>query len=110
MEEEIKLLHTKIGKGLADPKRILILYLLSKNSMTVNELAETLNIPQPTVSHHLKILRDRGMVLAERKGTTACYSLTDPRVIEALDLLRVILADQLAKQTTIMDITYNSVY
>jgi DNA-binding transcriptional ArsR family regulator len=102
-EDEVNLLHAKLCQGLADPKRILILYCLSEGALQVNELVETLKMPQPTVSHHLKILRNRGMVKVERIGTSACYSLADQRVIQALDLLREMLADQVAQQTAILE-------
>jgi ArsR family transcriptional regulator len=95
LREEILNLHAHICEGLADPNRILILYTLDENARNVTELAAALGMPQPTVSRHLKVLRDRGMVIAERKGQSVIYSLADHRVIEALDLLRAVLADSL---------------
>jgi ArsR family transcriptional regulator len=86
---------------LADPNRILILYLLSEGSLNVNALVEKLDIPQPTVSRHLKVLRERGLVSATRDGQSVYYGLVDQRVIDALDLLRTVLADRLAKQATL---------
>ncbi len=64
----------------------------------VTDLAETLGIPQPVTSHHLKILRERRLVAAERDGTAIYYSLADSRIIEALDLLRAVLADLLVQR------------
>jgi ArsR family transcriptional regulator len=96
--EEVNLLHAQMCQGLADPTRILILYLLADSPRYVTELAETLNIRQPTVSHHLKVLRDRGLVIAEREGNAVRYALRDNRVIKALDLLRAMMADILAER------------
>src|SRR4030067_1371902 len=70
LEDEINQLHAEICAGLADPKRILILYTLHEKPCNVNELVETLNLSQPLVSRHLKILRERGMVTTNRIGTT----------------------------------------
>jgi ArsR family transcriptional regulator len=103
LEQEVNLLHAQVCQGLADPKRILLLYALANGPRRVTDLAESLNIPQPSVSHHLKILRERGLVLAERNGTAVYHSLADHRVIEALDLLRGMLADQLAQQTNLIE-------
>jgi ArsR family transcriptional regulator len=61
-------------------------------------LTEALQAPQPTVSRHLKTLRDRGLVEAAREGSSVYYSLTDQRIIEALDILRAVLADMLRGQ------------
>ena len=84
--------------NIADPNRILILYKLAEHPTNVTSLAESLDIPQPTVSRHLKILKERGMVVSERDGQAVIYSLADRRIIKALDLLRAMLADSLETQ------------
>ncbi len=96
LTEEVNLLHAQICQGLADPTRILILYLLADNQRYVTELAEMLKVSQPTVSRHLKVLRERGLVTTTREGNTIHYALRDRRVIQALDLLRAVMADVLA--------------
>jgi DNA-binding transcriptional ArsR family regulator len=95
LETEIGMLHDRICHALADPKRILILYLLAEKPRLVNELCNELSIPQPTVSRHLGILKDRGLVTPEREGTAIRYTLGDHRIIDALDLMRAILNTQL---------------
>jgi ArsR family transcriptional regulator len=99
---EIHLLHAQICQALADPKRIALLYILDQGPQCVSDLAEALRVPQPSVSYHLKVLRERGLASAEQEGTTVYYSLTDRRIIEALDLLRSMLADILAQQASLM--------
>ncbi len=99
--QEINQLHANICGALADPSRILILYLLSEGPLNVNTLVEKLELPQPTVSRHLKVLRERGLVSAERDGQSVYYALADHRVIDALDLLRTVLGERLAKQATL---------
>ena len=95
LEKEIDMLHNRICHALADPKRIQILYLLSEKPCLVNELAEMLEMPQPSVSRHLGVLRERGLVDTERQGTGIRYTLADHRIIDALDLMRAILNTQL---------------
>ncbi len=98
LEQEVNLLHASICQGLSDPKRILMLYALRDRPMHVNELAETLRVPQSTVSRHLKVLRERQLVAAEREGPSVLYSLADTRVIQALDILRAVLLGTLSRQ------------
>lgn len=98
LKDEINKLHAQVCSGLADPNRILILYKLAEAPHNVSELAASLEIPQPTVSRHLKVLRERSMVNADREGQSVYYSLADDRIIQALDLLRAILADSLESQ------------
>lgn len=97
-EHEIHQLHSQLCAGLADPNRILLLYALFEENLNVTELSEMLNLPQSTVSRHLKMLRERGLVIGQRKGQSVYYRITDARVIEALDLLRAVLADMLSSQ------------
>ncbi len=98
LHDEIMRMHAQVCAALADPTRILILYSLSEQSRSVNELVKILEISQPTISRHLQNLRNNNMVLATREGQNVYYSLADPRVIQALDLLRAVLADNLSRQ------------
>ncbi len=102
LKDEIHQLHAQLCNGLADPIRILILYSLADNAHHVNELSKKTNIPQPTISRHLKILRERGLVTSRRDGQYIHYSLADERVIDALDLLRAVMADNLKEQAQIV--------
>lgn len=95
LEQEIDLLHSRICQALADPKRVMLLYLLVDGPKCVSELVDSLGVPQPTVSRHLGVLRERDLVQAERQGTSVYYQLADRRIIDALDLMREILATQL---------------
>lgn len=103
IKREVDRLHAQICQGLADPKRILLLYALEEEPQCVTDLVETLGLPQSTVSHHLKVLRERGLVATEREGTAIYYSLADHRIIEALNMLRDLLADILARQADVAE-------
>lgn len=102
-EEEINSLHAGICAGLADPKRILILYELADGPKNVTDLAKALGLSQPLASRHLKVLRERGMVTAIRQGASVQYSLGDPRLIKALDLLRAVLRDHLSRRVELLE-------
>jgi ArsR family transcriptional regulator len=103
LRREVYQLHAEICQALADPSRILILYELRERQRGVGELAENLGLSQPTVSRHLKVLRDRGMVLAQRDGTSIYYTLADEQVIEALNLLRSVLSRTLVRRTAMIE-------
>lgn len=106
-EDEINQLHSRLCAGLADPKRILLLYALAEGAHNVGELANQLQVPQPTVSRHLKMLRERGLVQASRQGTSVYYTIGDFRILQALDLLRAVLADQLRSQADLAQTVSN---
>ena len=72
-------------KALADPTRVAIVNRLSTSTdVCVCDLTAAFELSQPTVSHHLRILRDAGLVEATRQGTWAYYRL----VPGAIDRLR----------------------
>jgi ArsR family transcriptional regulator len=102
LEQEIDLLHSRICQALADPKRVLILYVLTEGAKNVGEIVDELQVPQPTVSRHLGVLRERGLVTADRQGTAVYYTLSDRRIIDALDTMRQVLATQLASNANIV--------
>ncbi len=102
LNQEIHQLHSSLCYGLADPTRILILYALQDAPLNVTELAQKLELPQPTVSRHLKVLRERGMVIARREAQSVYYSVSDKRIMQALDLMRSVLADLLQDQASLV--------
>jgi ArsR family transcriptional regulator len=64
-----------IFKALADKTRREILQLLKKGDMTAGEIARHFNISKPSISHHLNILKQAGLVLDERRRQNIVYSL-----------------------------------
>lgn len=103
LEQEVNILHAEVCAGLADPKRIMILYELADGPKNVTQLASAIELPQPMVSRHLKVLRERGMVVATRQGPAVEYRLGDQRLIEALDLLRAVLRDHLSRRSELVE-------
>ena len=101
-QQEVTQLHAEICSALADPSRILLLYALDEKPCTVSELANDLGFSQPATSRHLKVLREHHLVHAVRQGTTVEYSLSDHRLIDALDLLRAILRETLTRQANLV--------
>jgi ArsR family transcriptional regulator len=101
---EVNQLHADLCSALADPTRILVLYLLADGPSTVTELTGKLGVPQPTTSRHLKILRDRGLVQGSRRGQVVEYSLRDRRLIDALDILRAVLRDSIAYRASLISV------
>lgn len=89
---ELNQLHASVCKGLADPKRLLIINLLRNGEMSVGDICAELDLPQANVSQHLAIMRERGLVRARKDGQFVFYSLTTIKIVEAVDLLRQVMA------------------
>lgn len=76
---------SKYFKAVGDPSRLRILMLLSSKEMTVNEIAKSVALSQPTVSRHLGILRDAEIVHDRREGQNVYYSLNKITVENCCD-------------------------
>jgi DNA-binding transcriptional ArsR family regulator len=103
LSQEINHLHANICSAISDPTRILLLYAIAEETRNVNSLAEALEISQSAASRHLKVLRERGIIEAQRDGTQVLYTLTDERYIKALNLLREVMLDQMAEQVELIN-------
>jgi DNA-binding transcriptional ArsR family regulator len=98
LRQEIDQLHAELCHCLADPRRIAILYSLGEGPKNVGELMAALDMNRATATRHLKVLRGGSIVDTQRDGVSIYYSLADERVIEALDVLREVLAEVLAQR------------
>ena len=94
--------QASICKTLADAKRLMILHELRDSEASVGQLVSSLGLPQSNVSQHLAILRERGIVTTRREGTTIYYKLANPKIGEACDLVREVLADQLSQNKALV--------
>jgi ArsR family transcriptional regulator len=101
-QDELRRLHANVCSGVADPTRIAILYILNEGQANVSDITAQLELPQSTVSRHLRVLRDTHLVLSERQGQNIFYKLTDPRVITALDLLREVYRSRVAERIRVL--------
>lgn len=63
----------------------------------MNELAELVGARQANVSQHLAVLRQRGIVTTRKHGANIYYSVANPKIIHACDMIREVLFEQLAK-------------
>ena len=75
---------TKICKALYDPTRFKIFLLLNNRISCVNAIVNSLQVSQPAVSQHLKVLREAGLVNIEKKGYWAHYSSNKEKMDEFL--------------------------
>lgn len=79
-------------KVIAHPVRLkiidLLLLKLPIEVCSVNTLQQRLNIPQPTISQHLQLLKRHGIIEGSKKGVQVCYRIVDKRVVKILEILK----------------------
>ncbi len=99
---EMEELVSNMCMALNDPKRLMVIWALSNGAYSVNELSALLSSPASNVSQHLAILRTRGLVDTERQGNSIYYSLRHPKIVDAIDILRGVLRDEVSRRTGIV--------
>lgn len=85
LSEETLTTAAQIFKALSESTRIKILHLLYQKECSVNEIARSLEMQQPTVSHQLRFLKHLRLVKTRREGTTIYYSPDDDHVMNLLE-------------------------
>jgi DNA-binding transcriptional ArsR family regulator len=78
---------SEILKALAHPARLEIVAGLLKNECNVTEIQKRLHLPQSTVSQHLRVLRNSGIIKARQEGTMRCYKVIDSRAKEIVEIM-----------------------
>jgi ArsR family transcriptional regulator len=79
----------QVFKALGDPVRLRLLSLIGAHQggeVCVCELTDAFDLTQPTISHHLKVLREAGIIASERRGTWVYYRL-EPAVLDRMGAL-----------------------
>lgn len=82
--------QSKIIKALAHPSRLFILGELAKGERTVCELAEMVGVEMPTVSRHLGLLRDAGILKSEKRGAQVFYLIRARCVLKVFECVKAI--------------------
>jgi len=86
-EAETSAAAARFFKALSHPARIRIAARLLRGDCCVTEARACLELSQPNVSQHLKILKDAGLIVGRRQGAKICYRLADSRVARILRIL-----------------------
>jgi ArsR family transcriptional regulator len=101
-QERLFELHAEVCKTLSNPVRLRIIGELQDGEMTVGALARKLRIRQAHLSQHLSILRQRGVVVARKDGVNVYYSIANPKIIRACNLIREVLMEHLRKEQSVL--------
>lgn len=102
MEEKIYVYHAEMCKIFSHPKRLELLDVLRDREMNVGELSQNLGISPANLSQHLAMMRERHILFSRKEGNVVYYSVTNPKLLEAFDLLREILFEQLQQDAALI--------
>ena len=75
-------------KALAHPARLKMVVGLIKDECNVAQIQKVLGLPQSTISQHLRILKNAGIITGRKEGTRTCYGVTDARVRKIVEIIK----------------------
>lgn len=94
MEKQKYIEKAEMFKVLSDSNRLQIIDMLSCGEMCVCKILEKFNITQPTLSHHLKVLADSGILVSRKEANWMYYKLNDKKMKEITEFLQSISNDK----------------
>jgi len=100
-EKRIFQFHAEICKTFSSPIRLEIISKLRDEKKSVNEIATLTGVRQATISQHLAVLRQRGVVSTQREGINIYYQVANPKITQACDLMREVLFENIAMMNQI---------
>jgi ArsR family transcriptional regulator len=95
-------LQAELCLAMGNSVRLQIVHLLRKGPRRVNNIAEELGISQATISRHLSVLRNVGILLSHRQGTDVIYQIANPRITEICESMRSVLAERESQRSEIL--------
>lgn len=98
IKEKIFQAQAEICASLSNEKRLRIIDLLGKEELSFGELSDKLRIRKPNLAQHLFVLKQQGVIIMRKQGKNTFYRISDVRVIEACQLMREVLMDQIRQK------------
>lgn len=102
MEEQIYLYHAEMCKVFSHPKRLELINILRDKEISAGELGERLGLAAANLSQHLTMMKERRILVSRKKGNMVYYRIANPRLLQAFDLLREILFEQIRSDAALI--------
>lgn len=101
-QSEIYARHAEMCKVFSHPLRLQILNALRDREMSVSDMADRLDVAIGNLSQHLNMMKHRRVLGTRKDGNAVYYRLANPKILDAFDLIREILFDQMQREGTIV--------
>jgi ArsR family transcriptional regulator len=99
MDPDFYCMHSALCRTLANEKRQMILDALRSGESSVKDLVERTGIAQPNLSQHLALMRANGVVRTRRDGTRVLYEISNPKLIQAFDLITEVMQESIEERS-----------
>jgi ArsR family transcriptional regulator, virulence genes transcriptional regulator len=102
--EEIYELQADVCKIFANAKRLEIINILKDGETSANELIERTGLSKANLSQHMAVLKAKGVIMTRREGVGIFYRIANPKIIQACNLMREVLSEQIQEKGRIVSI------
>ncbi len=102
MEDRVYSYHAEMCKVFSHPKRLELINVLRDKEISAGELGEKLGLAPANLSQHLAMMRERRILASRREGNMVYYRIANPQILEAFDLLREILFEQIRQDAALI--------
>jgi DNA-binding transcriptional ArsR family regulator len=96
-------IEAQLGRALGNPLRMEIMDLLRDGQLSVRDIASATSHPVTAISQSLAVLRNAGIVVAQRDRNNILYHIASPKITSVCDLLREVLQEQIGERARILD-------
>ncbi len=96
--EKIFELHADVCKVFSNAKRLEVLNILRDKEMTASDMIGKIGLSKANLSQHMSILKSKGVVVSRREGVNIYYRISNSKIIQACDLMREVLLEQLQEK------------
>ena len=103
IQKKIYEYHAEMCKVFSHPTRLEIINTLRDGEMNVTELSGRIGVDMGNLSQHLGMMRDRRILSTRKEGNIVYYRLTNPKMLNAFDILREILIEQIKRDGNLVD-------
>ena len=102
MEDQIYVYHAEMCKVFSHPKRLELINTLRDGEISAGELGGRLGLSKANLSQHLSMMRERRILVSRKEGNMVYYRIANPRLLEAFDMLRELLFDQIRQDAALI--------
>jgi ArsR family transcriptional regulator len=103
VSKEVFELQSQLCQAMSNGVRLQIVHTLREGPLNVTSLAKVIGVNQANLSRHLAVLRHIGLVSVQRQGQENIYQITNPKIVVICDLMRQVLAEEIARQAEVAD-------
>jgi DNA-binding transcriptional ArsR family regulator len=101
ISKEVFEMQAQLCQAMSNAARVEIVHVLQDGPQNVGSLAEVVGLGRANLSRHLAILRNIGLVTAQRQGQENYYQLANPKIVDICNLMRQVLSEQISHQVEV---------